>query len=127
MTEQPANVTEQMEQSKTGTITPLKMHKRGWEILARTSIGNNLLPVCAELLTNATDSYARLMKSGKLSKSATKPIDIIYVPGEEGKKEGFFSITDQAEGMTAKEIEERLTKYGKSTIGQAPRGLFGFG
>jgi hypothetical protein len=105
---------------------PFKMHARGWNILSSASMANNLLNVSAELITNSIDSYDRLLKKEMIKTSHKKEVCIKYKPGEE-KGKGIYIIIDQAEGMTSKDLEEKITEYGKETSGEAERGLFGFG
>lgn len=103
---------------------PFKIHARGWRILSETAMANSLFNISAELITNSIDSYDRLSKQGVISPKHEKEVFIEYKPGTEN---GFYMITDQAEGMTSEKLEENITEYGKETSGEAERGLFGFG
>ncbi|MGH2637922.1 MAG: hypothetical protein ACRDF4_01330 [Rhabdochlamydiaceae bacterium] len=87
--------------------------------------------ILTELITNADDSYRRLAQNQGNSKEVPKlemPAPIII---EFNRRKNLFSVTDHAEGLTDKQMEDRFVTYGRDSrdhqSGHNTRGLFGKG
>lgn len=96
--------------------------KRQWS----DAVGKSLLKTLTEPITNSDDSYRKIAESEAGSDNAVFPITIFI-----DKKKRLVRITDQAQGMTEKELEEKFKEYGaaKSAAyeGYSSRGIFGQG
>ena len=92
------------------------------------NLGSTAVAYLVELITNADDSYKRLEEKGEIDVSAVKPI---YIDLKKKNGEYIFSVTDNAEGMSAKRVIEIFTKYGGDNAGGGngggSRGIFGQG
>jgi len=95
------------------------------------AIGKNISKILTELITNSDDSYRRLEESvkrdgGHTGLEYTAPIIVVF---ERSKKR--FSVIDQAEGLSDKEMQERFVTYGQESAdrskGYKTRSLFGKG
>jgi hypothetical protein len=95
------------------------------------AVGKSIPKILTELITNADDSYRRIVDSAnQASKQAEledpAPIAIIF---ERSKRQ--FSVIDHAEGLTDEEMEERFVTYGQESPdrerGFRTRSLFGKG
>jgi hypothetical protein len=95
------------------------------------AIGRSIPKILTELITNADDSYRRLVDAGgrtsvKPAIEAPGPITILF---ERTRKR--FSVVDHAEGLTDTEMEERFVTYGQESTdrvrGFRTRSLFGKG
>ena len=89
-------------------------------------LNNDLRKYIAEIVTNADDSYKRLVDDDKLDADKVVPIRITI-----NKTKKVVVIVDNAEGMNLEELEENFSEYGADTSGGAQgkrvRGLFGQG
>ncbi|MDO8574914.1 MAG: ATP-binding protein, partial [bacterium] len=96
--------------------------KRQWS----DAVGKSLLKTLTEPITNSDDSYRKIAESEVRSDKAIFAITIFV-----DKKKRLVRITDQAQGMTEKELEEKFEEYGaaKSAAyeGYSSRGVFGQG
>lgn len=99
---------------------PLRVGSRAILQDARQAMGNDLMNALVELITNADDSYTRLNVEG-----------IAEIRVEIDKRRRIIRIDDDAEGMTAEQLEERLGGLGERTSGivdnDQVRGFFGRG
>jgi hypothetical protein len=91
----------------------------------RTAIQGNVNKTLIELITNSHDSYTRI------EESANDTSGLIKITYEKEGNTGFFSVIDNAEGMSRKEVKVKLTSYGRATSGfnegYSVRGYFGQG
>jgi len=95
------------------------------------AIGKSIPKILTELITNADDSYRRLVDGTKTDGETYNiedpaPITIIF---ERGKR--IFRVIDNAEGLTDKEMTDRFVTYGQESHdrqqGFKTRSLFGKG
>lgn len=95
------------------------------------AIGKSIPKILTELITNADDSYRRLIDGAKNASEMcgledAAPITIVF---ERGKRT--FRVIDNAEGLTDKEMTERFVTYGQESHdrqqGFKTRSLFGKG
>ncbi len=106
------------------------------------AVGKSIPKILAELITNADDSYKRLLNTngtGHTSGVADRAWDGSSVTGPEDgqiliifdRDQKRFQVVDRAEGLTDKEMEERFVTYGKESQdrskGFRTRSLFGKG
>lgn len=89
------------------------------------AIGKSLPKILTELVTNADDSYRRLIEPGSDDIDPKR----ILVMFERSKRR--FSVTDNAEGLTDEEMRHRFLYYGQESSdrsrGFRTRSLFGKG
>jgi hypothetical protein len=94
---------------------------------AQEAMGGKIERALAELITNCDDSYARLQRqTGRATKSA------IRIEIERHRKRNWTLIVrDRAEGMSGREMKDKLTVLGRQTSGidsgENVRGLLGRG
>ena len=90
------------------------------------AVGKSLLKTLTEPITNSDDSYRKVVESGQHEGREVFPITIFI-----DKTKRLVRITDQAQGMTAVELEDKFKEYGaaKSAAyeGYSSRGIFGQG
>lgn len=110
---------------------PLEFATRQIRRAFSRAIGKSIPKILTELVTNADDSYRRLegapdQPASKRSVTDPSPITVVF---ERGKRR--FSVIDQAEGLTEKEMQERFVTYGQESADRArgfrTRSLFGKG
>lgn len=91
----------------------------------KSAIQGNVIKTLVELITNSHDSYTRLEESGKKISG-----QILITYSKKGNT-GYFTVFDEAEGMSYEEVKSKLTIYGKATSGLkdgfSVRGYFGQG
>lgn len=90
------------------------------------AVGKSLLKTLTEPITNSDDSYRKMFELNQRDGREVFPIKI-YVD----KMKKLVRVIDQAQGMTAAELEEKFKEYGaaKSAAyeGFSARGIFGQG
>lgn len=90
------------------------------------AVGKSLLKTLTEPITNSDDNYRKVVESGQHEGREVFPITIFI-----DKTKRLIRITDQAQGMTAVELEDKFKEYGaaKSAAyeGYSSRGIFGQG
>ena len=90
------------------------------------AVGKSLLKTLTEPITNSDDSYRKVVESGQHEGREVFPITIFV-----DKTKRVVRIVDQAQGMTAIELEDKFNEYGaaKSAAyeGYSSRGIFGQG
>lgn len=90
------------------------------------AVGKNLLKTITEPITNSDDSYRKIIESSSHDGGEVFPITIFV-----NKTKRLIRITDQAQGMTAAELEEKFKEYGAAKSGAyegfSSRGIFGQG
>src|SRR3989344_3904808 len=90
------------------------------------AVGKSLLKPLTEPITNSDDSYRKVVESGQHEGREIFPITIFI-----DKTKRIVRITDQAQGMTAIDLEDKFKEYGaaKSAAyeGYSSRGIFGQG
>lgn len=108
--------------------TTIKVNKRHTRRKMLDALGNDLVKILTELITNSDDSYKRMQtnKVPNLRASSENPIYInLY------KSSGRVEIIDNAEGMNANDIIDNFQSYGADKSGRSEghkiRGLFGQG
>jgi len=88
------------------------------------SLGNDILKILTEIITNSDDSYKRMAPTDDVDKE--KPISIIL-----DKKKNVVEIVDNAQGMSADVMKEKFQTYGADKSdrdkGYKVRSLFGKG
>lgn len=90
-----------------------------------SALGNDITRYIVELVTNADDSYKRISNNGVPDKKK-----ILISLGGDTEKGYCFSVTDNAEGMTAERLKQVFGTYGGDNSGGAElkaRGIFGQG
>ncbi len=85
---------------------PLEVNNRAILQDARQAMGNDIMNALVELITNADDSYTRMEAPG---------ICEIRIKIDRRKRE--IWVDDDAEGMTYKQLDERLARLGGRTSG----------
>jgi len=109
-----------MPRKEVKTATRYRRRKRS------VAIAKSLLKTLAEPITNSDDSYNVLSAQGAMPTDKSFPITI-YVD----RKKRQIKVVDNAEGMTAKELENKFEEYGAAKSGAyegyGTRGLFGQG
>src|SRR5437762_1141687 len=109
---------------------PLEFATRQIKRAFARAIGKSIPKILTELVTNADDSYRRLegapTRGGSSRSSDPAPMVIVF---ERSKRR--FSVIDQAEGLTDKEMQDRFVTYGQESPDRArglrTRSLFGKG
>lgn len=90
------------------------------------AVGKSLLKTLTEPITNSDDSYRKMVESNNKDEDKTFPI-MIFVD----KLKRLVCIIDQAQGMTAAELEDTFKEYGAAKSGAyegySSRGIFGQG
>jgi len=90
------------------------------------AVGKSLLKTLTEPITNSDDSYRKIVESGQNEGQEIFPITIFV-----DKTKRIVRITDQAQGMTAAELEDKFKEYGAAKSGAyegfSSRGIFGQG
>lgn len=90
------------------------------------AIGKSLLKTLTEPITNSDDSYRKIVESGQYKGQEIFPITVFI-----DKTKRIVRITDQAQGMTAIELEDKFKEYGAAKSGAyegySSRGIFGQG
>ncbi len=90
------------------------------------AVGKSLLKTLTEPITNSDDSYRKIVESGGNNGGGSFPITIFV-----DKTKRLVRVIDQAQGMTAAELEDKFKEYGaaKSAAyeGYSSRGIFGQG
>ena len=95
------------------------------------SLGDDILRYIAELVTNCDDSYNREEEHGNMPIDDPKVIYIELCEDGRGKNGGdMIVVTDNAEGMSLKTLEEKFKTYDEDKAGDDNahvRGLYGRG
>lgn len=95
------------------------------------AIGKSVPKILTELITNADDSYRRLEGSKGSSSASRRPSDRVPITVLFERSQKRFSVIDQAEGLTDKEMQEHFVTYGQESGDRAKglrtRSLFGKG
>lgn len=90
------------------------------------AVGKHLLKTLTEPITNSDDSYRRITESKPGDEVTVSPITIFI-----DKPRRTVRIVDQAEGMSASELEKKFKEYGAAKSGAyegfSSRGIFGQG
>lgn len=90
------------------------------------AVGKNLLKTLTEPITNSDDSYRKSVESGQCNGDKVLPVTVFI-----DKKKRLVRITDQAQGMTAADLEDKFKEYGAAKSGAyegySSRGIFGQG
>lgn len=90
------------------------------------AVGKSLLKTLTEPITNSDDSYRTMVESKQYDDKNIFPITVFI-----DKKKRLIRITDQAQGMTFSELEEKFKEYGAAKSGAyegySSRGIFGQG
>lgn len=90
------------------------------------AVGKSLLKTLTEPITNSDDSYRKIVESSQHDGGEVFPIRIFI-----DKTKRLVRITDQAQGMTTPELEEKFREYGAAKSGAyegfSSRGIFGQG
>lgn len=106
---------------------PLQFATRQIRRTFERAIGRSIPKILTELITNADDSYRRLIAAGQRADS-DDPLTIT-VSFERGKR--LLTVTDCAEGLTDVEMKERFVTYGQESADRSQgfhtRSLFGKG
>lgn len=106
---------------------PLQFASRQIRRTFERAIGRSIPKILTELITNADDSYRRLVSTGRRV-DAEEPLPIT-VTFEKAKRR--FKVSDCAEGLTDVEMRERFVTYGQESLdrsqGLRTRSLFGKG
>ena len=109
-------------------IITVKDNKRHIKRKMHDALGNDLVKILTELITNSDDSYRRLQKNEKLNDRA-KSQNPIYI--NVYKKQKKIEVIDNAEGMEVEDVIKNFQSYGADKSGRADghktRGLFGQG
>jgi len=109
----------------------LELAERYLKRIFARAVGKNIPKILTELLTNADDSYRRIVDAANQAAKAPEiedpaPITIVFA-----RNKRHFSVIDHAEGLTDKEMEERFVMYGQESVDRArgfrTRSLFGKG
>ncbi len=99
----------------------LRLSDRGFREDIEQAMGNDVRRAIIELVTNADDSYMRLDRAGEI---------MIEVEHRRSKPR-LLIVSDEAEGMTREDIDNKLAVQGEETSGFAAgrpvRGLLGRG
>src|SRR5680860_231705 len=103
----------------------VKDNRRHTKRKMHDALGNDLIKIFTELITNSDDSYRRLSKVQTAEeRNHPKPI---YINIFKGKKK--VEVIDNAEGMSENNIIQNFESYGADksgrAIGHKTRGLFG--
>ncbi len=110
---------------------PLDFSTRHIRRVFARAVGKSIPKILTELITNADDSYRRMVDGARQAGREPTiedpaPIMIVF---ERNKRR--FSVIDHAEGLTDKEMEERFVTYGQESTDRArglrTRSLFGKG
>jgi len=92
---------------------------------ADQAIRKDVVRALVELITNANDSYQR-MKDADLQISGNITIEV-----ERKHSNSILRVRDNAEGMTAEDLDKKVGRYGEATSGfkegRSVRGLWGRG
>ncbi len=92
---------------------------------ADQAIRKDVVRALVELITNANDSYQR-MKDAGLQISGNITIEV-----ERKHSNSILRVRDNAEGMTAEDLDKKVGRYGEATSGfkegRSVRGLWGRG
>ena len=92
---------------------------------ADQAIRKDVVRALVELITNANDSYQRLKDAGFPTRG-----DIV-IEVERKHSGSILRVKDNAEGMTAEDLDKKVGRYGEATSGfkegRSVRGLWGRG
>jgi hypothetical protein len=106
---------------------PLQFATRQIRRVFERAIGRSIPKILTELVTNADDSYRRI-EAGANATDFDSPCRILI---EFSRGKHLFTVTDQAEGLTDIEMEDRFVIYGQESSdrskGLKTRSLFGKG
>mgnify|MGYP001567013076 CR=1 FL=1 len=90
------------------------------------AVGKSLLKTLTEPITNSDDSYRKIVESSQHDGGEVFSIRVFI-----DKTKRLVRITDQAQGMTTSELEEKFKEYGAAKSGAyegfSSRGIFGQG
>lgn len=108
----------------------LKFDSRHIKREFQKALRGSIPKILTELVTNADDSYRRVMqdRSSDPSLPVESPAPITI---EFNRRKNLFAVVDHAEGLTDKQMEKSFTTYGKDSrdhlSGHNTRSLFGKG
>src|SRR5438132_8683119 len=92
---------------------------------ADQAIRKDVVRALVELITNSNDSYQRMKDAGVTTTGA------IVIELERKHSNSVLRVRDNAEGMTADDLDKKVGRYGEATSGfkegRSVRGLWGRG
>lgn len=108
----------------------LKFDSRHIKREFQKALRGSIPKILTELVTNADDSYRRVMQ-GRSSDPSVPVESPAPIAIEFNRRKNLFAVVDHAEGLTDKQMEKSFTTYGKDSrdhlSGHNTRSLFGKG
>ena len=105
---------------------PVQFAERYIKRKQTNAVGKSLLKTLTEPITNSDDSYRRTVESESGHSKTVFPITIFV-----DKAKRMVRLIDQAQGMSADELEKKFREYGAAKSGAyegfSTRGIFGQG
>lgn len=109
-------------------VITVKDNKRHIKRKMHDALGNDLVKILTELITNSDDSYRRLQKN-EINKNRATSQNPIYINIYKNNKR--VEVIDNAEGMDSNDVIKNFQSYGADKSGRSEghktRGLFGQG